>query len=226
MSNDDLLIEILLRLPVISLHVIKYVSKRWLSLITATNITLRQCQISKLDPPTGFFLWRPKRAFGDPSIRQLGFKYDFVSLDTIVPSKRSTTISMGFEAPCVDFLILQSCNGLLLLGCEHDYDYPFKFYICNPFLKLFKMLPQCDDLKLSESFNVTGMILAFDPTRSPHYKVIKTVVEHVYNGGVLFVHIIITLQKQTIGVFVVIAFLTKVFMVLKRDYIGITPFTG
>ncbi|GKE61427.1 hypothetical protein Tco_1511794 [Tanacetum coccineum] len=110
---------------------------------------------------------------------------------------------MGFEAPCVDFLILQSCNGLLLLGCEHDYDYPFKFYICSPFLNLFKMLPQCDDLKLSESFNVTGMILAFDPTRSPHYKVIKTVVEHVYNGGVLFVHIIITLQKQTIGVFVV-----------------------
>ncbi|GKE50277.1 hypothetical protein Tco_1481535, partial [Tanacetum coccineum] len=58
------------------------------------------------------------------------------------------------------------------------------------------MLPQCDDLKLSESFNVTGMILAFDPTRSPHYKVIKTVVEHVYNGGVLFVHII-TYSSET-----------------------------
>lgn len=55
-SNDDLLIEILLRLPVISLRLFKCVSKRWLSIITDHNFTMLRSRNVKFDPPTGLFL--------------------------------------------------------------------------------------------------------------------------------------------------------------------------
>jgi hypothetical protein len=54
-SNDDLLIEILLRLPVISLFLCKSVSKRWLSLFKDAQFTLRLSQIPKLYPSCGLF---------------------------------------------------------------------------------------------------------------------------------------------------------------------------
>nr|GEY89228.1 hypothetical protein [Tanacetum cinerariifolium] len=57
LSNDDLFIEILLRLPVISLQLFKSVSKHWLSIITSPNFT-RSRQIFKLDPPCGLLILR------------------------------------------------------------------------------------------------------------------------------------------------------------------------
>ena len=56
--NDDLLIEILIRVPVISLVQFKSVCKRWLSLISNPSFRLRRNQIPTFDPPCGLFLFK------------------------------------------------------------------------------------------------------------------------------------------------------------------------
>jgi hypothetical protein len=143
MSNDDILIEILLRLPVTSLFVTKLVSKHWLSLITDTDFTQRRSQI-KIDPPSGLFLEQNNR-------------YDLVSLDSGV--KYSNNFMPGS-------IIEQSCNGLLLCCIL-----PNKLYVYNPTTNMFKMLPEHNSVKHYPS-NTGGTRLAFDPTMSPHYKVV------------------------------------------------------
>ncbi|GJU32337.1 F-box protein-like protein [Tanacetum coccineum] len=53
MSNEDILIEILLRLPVISLLPFKVISKHWLSVITSPNFTSRLSRIPSMAPACG-----------------------------------------------------------------------------------------------------------------------------------------------------------------------------
>ncbi|GJX17589.1 F-box protein-like protein isoform X1, partial [Tanacetum coccineum] len=165
-SNDDLLIDILLRLPVISLFMFKSVSKRWLSLFKDAHFTRRLSQITNLDPSCGLFLKIPIPTFP-------GFKYDFVSFDNIrIPTKRSFPFSFDSEAGR-DADVLQSCNGLFL--CCNDKSY----YVCNPSNNLYRMLPQQDNPNNKPiDFPFGGMRMAFDPTKSPHYKVIYAGVVH------------------------------------------------
>ncbi|GJW55040.1 F-box protein-like protein isoform X1 [Tanacetum coccineum] len=153
--NDDLLIEILLRLPVFSLLLFKSVCKRWLSLIINPSFGLRR--IPTFDPPCGLLL----RAW-------FGKTYDFLSLDTRSPYKQSalkTPFTFRSELQHVD--ILQSSNGLLL--CRGGIKNNYKYYVYNPCMNLFKMLPQCSNKIIRHTK------IAFDPTKSPHYKVIQTV---------------------------------------------------
>ncbi|GJX24582.1 F-box protein-like protein [Tanacetum coccineum] len=151
LSYDDLLIEILKRLPLISLHFSKFVSKHWLSLIESPVLFPHWRKNQKIDPPSGFFL---KSSSG----------YDFVSLDSRIT--RFSLHSMFREAGS-DFVIMDSCNGLLLCCILPD-----KYYVYNPTINVFKMIPQCEEL-LSELPHRDGMSmrLAFDPTKSPYYKV-------------------------------------------------------
>ncbi|GKB90827.1 F-box protein-like protein isoform X2 [Tanacetum coccineum] len=74
-SSEDLLIEILVRLPIISLHLFRFVSKWWLSLITSPRFMMRRSQIPNLDPTSGFFL-RGNRSSNEN---------DFLSLDIRIP---------------------------------------------------------------------------------------------------------------------------------------------
>nr|GEV75282.1 hypothetical protein [Tanacetum cinerariifolium] len=53
-----MLSEILLRLPELSLHLFKSVSKHWLSLITSPNFTLSRKKIPKINPPAGLLILR------------------------------------------------------------------------------------------------------------------------------------------------------------------------
>ncbi|GKF71204.1 cytosolic glyceraldehyde-3-phosphate dehydrogenase, partial [Tanacetum coccineum] len=80
LSNDDLLMEILLRLPIISLHLFKPVCKQWLSLITSPSFTLTRTRIPNVDPPSGLFIrrWSPNSNEYD---------YDFVSFNPRIPGK-------------------------------------------------------------------------------------------------------------------------------------------
>ncbi|GKB91214.1 retrovirus-related pol polyprotein from transposon TNT 1-94 [Tanacetum coccineum] len=160
LSNADLLTEILLLLPAISLFLYKSVSKQWLSVITCPTFTLRLSQKPNVDPPSGFFVWGPKRK----SKRNM-FEYNFISFDIRIPSKISTVFTFSSKAPAK---VLHSCNGLLLC-----YITPDKFLVYNPCVNLFKMLPQPHMSNL-ELFSFTGGIrLVFDPTKSPHYKVVR-----------------------------------------------------
>ncbi|GJY92041.1 F-box protein-like protein isoform X1 [Tanacetum coccineum] len=161
-SNDDLLSEILPRLPAISLSLFKLVSKRWLSLITSPDVVMRRRQIPNLDPPSGLFLfWR------DPLIIK------FVPLDNRIQFNTSALDTMSFifgSEPPAHVEIMQSCNGLFLCGTWFNK----LLYVCNPSINnMFKMLPQRDYMD-------TYVNIAFDPTKSPHYKVIQFALDQDY----------------------------------------------
>nr|GEZ12770.1 hypothetical protein [Tanacetum cinerariifolium] len=152
-SNDDLLTEILLRLPASSLHLFKSVSKCWLSLIIDTRFTLRWSLICSVDPSSGLFIWK----YGSRC------EYTFVSFDIRIPSKRSFAFTLGVEAPS-NVWISHSCNGLLLCFTRAP---SFRLYVYNPSNNQCKMLPQ-SPIELVDSC----MKMVFDPTKSPYYKVI------------------------------------------------------
>ncbi|KAK9051346.1 hypothetical protein SSX86_027973 [Deinandra increscens subsp. villosa] len=125
-SNDDLLTEILLRLPVSSLVIFKSVSKRWLNLITNPNFTLRRSQN---------------------------------------PIRRSPFVT--FDSQKTE--ILQSCNGLLL--CRNT---SRNLHVYNPSTNRFKTVPEPQRYHNARRRfrKVGGFRMAFDPSDSPHYKIL------------------------------------------------------
>ncbi|GJV23128.1 hypothetical protein Tco_1375823 [Tanacetum coccineum] len=93
--------------------------------------------------------------------------YDFLPLDIRIPS--GTSFTFGHKAPPGNPKILQSCNGLLLC-----FSLAYKeLYVYNPCIyTMFKMIPQQRNVTFDKDYNVGGMRMAFDPTKSPHYKII------------------------------------------------------
>ncbi|KAL0453398.1 UNVERIFIED_CONTAM: F-box protein [Sesamum latifolium] len=76
-------------------------------------------------------------------------------------------IPFRFRFPYVK--ILQSYNGLLLLECKNRPHGRKNYYVCNPTTMQSKNLFGSDEHRV-RSFS--GLFLAFDPSKSPHYKVI------------------------------------------------------
>ncbi|GKB78045.1 F-box protein-like protein isoform X1 [Tanacetum coccineum] len=157
--DEDLLIEILVRLPLISLHLFRFVSKWWLSLITSPKFIMRRSQIPNLDPTSGLFLHGNR-----PSD-----EYDFLTLDIRIPAN-----SYRLNPPALEgrtFKILDSCNGLLL--CCTNWR---TIYVYNPSINnMFKMLPKDDYMFMSLNCDDIsgGSKMAFNPTKSPYYKVVN-----------------------------------------------------
>ncbi|GJV34373.1 hypothetical protein Tco_1394773 [Tanacetum coccineum] len=128
-TNDDLLTEILIRLPILCIHLFTTVSKQWLQILTSPHFTDRRGKIPNLDPPVGIFA---------NHLRSL-FECDFVSLDSRLHSKKCTMDHSFGSAEEVDHVrILQSCNGLLLCSGSA---WPVFYYVYNPSTNLFKRLP-------------------------------------------------------------------------------------
>ncbi|GJU69594.1 hypothetical protein Tco_1255853 [Tanacetum coccineum] len=113
-TNNDLLTEILIRLPILCIHLFTTVSKQWLRILSSLDFTPNHSKILNLDPPAGLFV---------NHLRSL-FECDFVSLDSRLDSSKSTMNNSFGSAEEVDHVrILQSCNGLLLctgLACLDD----------------------------------------------------------------------------------------------------------
>ncbi|GJY19985.1 hypothetical protein Tco_0392551 [Tanacetum coccineum] len=81
----------------------------------------------------------------------------------------TTYFNFGEEGIKVN--ILHSCNGLLLCG-DTWASWPNNYYyVYNPSLKLFKKLPQHHD-NWGKYNSCGGMRMTFDPTKSPHYKIV------------------------------------------------------
>ncbi|GKC41061.1 hypothetical protein Tco_1053445 [Tanacetum coccineum] len=150
-SNNDLLTEILVGLPPLSLILFK--SVYWFSLIKdAANLTFRR----NLDPPSGLFICKYTSYKKD----EASFNYDFVPFDIRIPLL-ATNFTFG---PEVHGDVLHSCNGLLLC-CRLS----GKLYVNNPSItNMFKVIPKPNNVT---SFT-GGLKMAFDPTKSPPYKVI------------------------------------------------------
>ncbi|KAI4346515.1 hypothetical protein L6164_007405 [Bauhinia variegata] len=167
-GNDDLLAEILLRLPAKHLIRFKCVSKRWCFLISAPNFCRRHTVRHSNSVVSGFFLRRtPGR--GPPD-------FEFVSLSG---NHSSPFTSLDFVHDPAGIKILNSCNGLLLCSSFRKMGTPRKFYVFNPTTKQFLVLP---DVGLENPATILGVNLAFDPSKSPNYRVICvcTTVESLY----------------------------------------------
>ncbi|KAK6145675.1 hypothetical protein DH2020_022495 [Rehmannia glutinosa] len=159
-SIDDLLTEIFVRLPINSLFHFKLVSKHWNSLIS--NLEIYHLRNRKPNPAVGLIFqyrtsltlhpravtnWYPDILFFNKSFRKLKFTQH------LCPRPREITI-------------LNSCNGLLV--CRD----PCRTYlIYNPTTNKYSTLPELDGGRSIRN-GLRGMILAFDPSKSPHYKVV------------------------------------------------------
>ncbi|GKD15275.1 F-box protein-like protein, partial [Tanacetum coccineum] len=152
-SNNDLLTEILVRLPPLSLVLFKSVSKDWLSLIKNANVRNHSLL-------SGLFLekisYKKKCA---------PVSYNFVPLDIRIPVCKSSLLATKFTfGPKVrrksDVEILHSCNGLLL--CRTLYG---KLYVYNPSItNMFKVIPEPDNVTYYRISHMAGLKMAFDPT--------------------------------------------------------------
>ncbi|XP_023549834.1 F-box protein At5g07610 [Cucurbita pepo subsp. pepo] len=154
LNNEDLLLEILIRLPIRSLLTFKSVSKRWLALISNPSFSRRR-SISNPPIPSGIFLARP---YPD------SLAFDFVNLSAN-PS-RAPFESLNFTDQEYGIVINQSCNGLLLCSSSYGNESKRDYYVHNPTTKHFTTLPKLQARK------IFGLNLAFDPLRSSDYKVI------------------------------------------------------
>ncbi|KAK3221141.1 hypothetical protein Dsin_015111 [Dipteronia sinensis] len=157
-DNDDIMTEILVRLPLKSILRCKSVSRQWRSLISAPHF----CRRIYPDPYLVSSLLLHK-------ISLFTHEYDFVPLidkPTSPPFKTLTFVNH----PLV-LRILQSCHGLLFCSSFTNRDFGRDhYYIYNPTTKQFRTLPLPPGGQ--DSTMVRGMTLAYDPHKSPHYKVV------------------------------------------------------
>ncbi|KAL3650420.1 hypothetical protein CASFOL_006823 [Castilleja foliolosa] len=145
-SIDDILIQILLRLPLKPIYQFKSVSKHWQSLISSPEFRL----IRSLAPVSfsGLIFQRFKRSY----------VVDF-NIPRFSPFKE---LKFSNE-PNREMKILNSCRGLLLC-----FDSCKSYYICNPTTNKYSKIPNYVD----PNGWIVGMCLAFDPSKSPHYRVL------------------------------------------------------
>ncbi|KAL7224543.1 hypothetical protein ACSBR1_025915 [Camellia fascicularis] len=162
-SNEDLLTEILVRLPTKSLIRFKSVSKNWLHLISDSHFALNHSRrIHNFSMISGLFFY---------------YDYSYTELHSVslhaYPNRNLPTLSfldaVGGDHP---FRIRSACNGLILCQNYQIVCNRFRknYVVCNPTTQKFTLLPQLDCLSLS--YGSFGVYLAFDPSKSPHYKVV------------------------------------------------------
>ncbi|PRQ37026.1 putative F-box domain-containing protein [Rosa chinensis] len=153
-GNQDLITDILLRLPVKSLLRFKCVSKQWLSLISDPRFS------------------RNYRSLASASILLCGTTE---LIDHVSCGRRNSEppfTSLGFIDDSAGTKILQSCNGLMLCCSFFKMGKSCNYYICNPSTRQFLMLPPPNAKGCDESTTTLGVYLAFDPSKSPHYQVV------------------------------------------------------
>ncbi|KAL3650402.1 hypothetical protein CASFOL_006805 [Castilleja foliolosa] len=130
-SIDDLIIEIIHRLPLKPLAQLRLVSNHWNSLIS--------------DPRLCSLLNRAA----------IGLIFEHLDKELQLPM----ALVIGTS---------KSCNGLLL--CLSSNRAGRKYYVHNPTTGKYIALPQVVFDNTNES--ICGMCLAFDPSKSPHYRVV------------------------------------------------------
>lgn len=155
-SSEDLLKQILLRLPAKPLHKFKSVSKQWYSIISTPKFTVTYSRRNP-NPQLGFLL-NAQTDFR-PNAHHL-----FVSLGGYQYGRDPSFIKIP------NLEIHHVCNGLLCYSKPHVGAPQFaSYYVCNHASGQSKRIrvlgrPCIQRLK--------AVNLAFDPLKSPHYKII------------------------------------------------------
>ncbi|KAF7105055.1 hypothetical protein CFC21_105897 [Triticum aestivum] len=166
--TDDLLVEILSRVPAKEVCRCKCVCKHWLGLIHHRDHRKRLPQTL-----AGFF-------FGSSTTGQrlLEPPFHFTSLsgDRRPPFDTSFTFLPNHRPPRVH--LLDSCNGLLL--CRRydvsDGVVAFHYVVCNPATEKWVVLPN----SVKATGEAATTCLGFDPALSPNFHVFELVHEHKY----------------------------------------------
>nr|KAJ0188297.1 hypothetical protein LSAT_V11C900477610 [Lactuca sativa] len=149
-SNDDLLIEILLRLPVTSVLRFKSVSKHWCSLLSHRHFTLLY-----------------KNASSSPGLFAHNLYIPFDNENKKIPPFRD----LDFYPDPHGIQIVQSCNGLLLCCSNEGNERVRKYYVFNPTTKQFAVIPTVlGGMAVHKA--IFFMALAFHQTDCVHYKVV------------------------------------------------------
>ncbi|XP_015873354.3 F-box protein At5g07610 [Ziziphus jujuba] len=189
-NNDDLLTQILVRLPINSLLTVKSVSKHWLSLISDPQFCRHLCRSSPLcNPSCGLLLLNPRLSNPDPVYELVNVNQTSSNLSGPVQSRipNNPLLRLSFATdPMGGIKILQSCNGLFLCSTSprpqklkkyYAYHTTIKeeskkmYYVYNPTTKHYTILPELP-VRSGAPRTVLGLTLAFDPSKSPHYKVV------------------------------------------------------
>ncbi|XP_058202940.1 F-box protein At5g07610-like [Rhododendron vialii] len=164
-NNIDLLTQILLFFPAKSLIRFKSVSKHWLSLISDSQFAATH---SRRNPR--------------PSISGLFLSWHFPNCQT---EKYTKSVSLqGHEnRPTLAFLdgvgvalvrpkITHSSNGLLLCKCRYSAHSSDHYLVCNPTTKTHTLIPDPPEFSSGSVRSSSRAFLAFDPSKSPGYKVV------------------------------------------------------
>ncbi|WOH14667.1 hypothetical protein DCAR_0934187 [Daucus carota subsp. sativus] len=174
LNDEDLLTLILLRVPFKQLLLLKSVSKRWLSLVTNPHFI----RLLRRSLP-------PLRA--SSRLIQRIFRYPFpdqvfcIPLDN--PNAASPLRNSTFFATynLQQIYLVQSCNGLAMCtnSCFISFE-DFKCYVYNPSTDHLDTLP---NQPLLYGRGVLYVGLTYDPSKSPHYKVIAFVYTQDQSGN-------------------------------------------
>ncbi|XP_050380049.1 F-box protein At5g07610-like [Argentina anserina] len=173
---EELLIEILLRVPAIPLLRFKCVSKRWLSLISDLKFCHRHTLQNPHSAISAVFSHNSKN-FSIIPFPHANYSSGIYHANHSHNSASWNPLDViANQYGCIE--IRDSCNGLFLCSpvrapssCRSPY------FILNPTTSQFLTLtvPPCPAIaagELGEAAYIIGLFLAFDPSRSPHYKVI------------------------------------------------------
>lgn len=168
LDEEDLLTLILLRIPYRDLLSFKSVSKKWLHLITTPHFT---SLLRNALPPLRASALFIQRTYPNFLSKRLPDQVHFVPLDD--PNATSPFRNLDFAHDPYTYRqirVCQSCNGLLLCSSARVFDFNLSnCYVYNPstnHLDTLSKQPLC--------YGYEGYYIgfAYDPSKSPHYKVI------------------------------------------------------
>ncbi|XP_010249169.1 PREDICTED: F-box protein At5g07610-like [Nelumbo nucifera] len=156
-NDNDVMREVLSRLPIKSLLSCKCVCKWWNFLISdpifAWNYVNRNPHLFV----SGFFLQKLLYL-------QLYPDLEFVTLDGTIDAAPEASLSFINDEKGV--LIQHSCNGLLCCSSSRCHENDRVYYICKPTTKQYTVLPR------PMATTVFGINIAFDPSKTLDYKVV------------------------------------------------------
>ncbi|KAK1399682.1 F-box domain containing protein [Heracleum sosnowskyi] len=161
-SVEDLLIQILLHVPVKTLMSFKCVSKQWLSLITNPHFVCLRNPLFPSASASAIF-------FASSSSKRSNPDYQFIPLDVDECSAPFKSLDFINDPLGSGVSVLQSCGGLLLCASYRAGEINRRYYVYNPTTGQFNTLPQ---ISREYSKYVCSMSLAYDPGKSPYYKVV------------------------------------------------------
>uniref|UniRef100_A0A0D9WDC6 F-box domain-containing protein n=1 Tax=Leersia perrieri TaxID=77586 RepID=A0A0D9WDC6_9ORYZ len=176
-GDDDLLVEILSRVPYKCLVRSKLVSRRWRRVISHRDHRRRLPRYHLDNTIAGFF-------YTDYHIERYDRQWMVHRLKAVTSAEPPPLVdpSFSFLPKCELLYLLGSCNGLLLLRCwklnERKKFRTFNYVVCNPATKKFVVLPDSTWSRTIRPY------LGFDPAVSFHFHVFELVQELVdYEEG-------------------------------------------